>query len=425
MLFYRWMRQAGVLNAPSSEKILRSTDAAESKIPAASRTGSSRELNRQQARKLLLSITLLVIFTRIFIHFIGCLGYMLMEDKHIPLLESFQYLWNRWDAPHYLYIAENGYVNYGDERNFLVFFPLYPMLIRVFHWIIPNWFWAGVMVSNVSLVIACFYLYKLVALDYGRKTAFHAVKYLLFFPVSFFLGIPFSESLFLALSLMNLYCLRTKRLFCAGIFGMLSALTRSLGILLMVPFIVEYLSVHPILQKIKERKNSAVLQSLGKHFAAVLLIPVGTFLYLCINKAVSGEWFKFLEYQKTHWDQSFGFFAENIKRYLLYSTTYTPSASASLWIPQLVLILCAISLLVYGIYKLRLSYSAYFFVYLLASISPTWLLSGPRYILSAVPVFILLSLLSGKRTWDTVFTYASVTALSFCTLAFVTGHYIM
>ncbi|MCW4031638.1 MAG: hypothetical protein NWE80_04665, partial [Candidatus Bathyarchaeota archaeon] len=38
---------------------------------------------------------------------------------------------SKWDSPHYMYIAQNGYVNEGDPANFIVFFPLYPLLVRL------------------------------------------------------------------------------------------------------------------------------------------------------------------------------------------------------------------------------------------------------------------------------------------------------
>ena len=37
-------------------------------------------------------------------------------------------IWNRWDATHYLTLAEKGYAAAGDSRVLLVFFPLYPWL---------------------------------------------------------------------------------------------------------------------------------------------------------------------------------------------------------------------------------------------------------------------------------------------------------
>jgi len=37
------------------------------------------------------------------------------------------------DAPHYLHLAEHGYVSTGDKANLIVFYPLYPLLVKLFN----------------------------------------------------------------------------------------------------------------------------------------------------------------------------------------------------------------------------------------------------------------------------------------------------
>ena len=44
--------------------------------------------------------------------------------------ETWQTLWNRWDATHYLSLAEHGYTVTGEGRFSIVFYPLYPWLVR-------------------------------------------------------------------------------------------------------------------------------------------------------------------------------------------------------------------------------------------------------------------------------------------------------
>src|SRR2546422_429814 len=40
-------------------------------------------------------------------------------------------VWSRWDAPHYLHVAAKGYVGHGQNALWIVFFPLYPLLVHV------------------------------------------------------------------------------------------------------------------------------------------------------------------------------------------------------------------------------------------------------------------------------------------------------
>ena len=49
---------------------------------------------------------------------------------------GWEQLLSRWDGPHYLHLAEDGYQNTGDPRFFIVFFPLFSVrLVRAVSWI--------------------------------------------------------------------------------------------------------------------------------------------------------------------------------------------------------------------------------------------------------------------------------------------------
>lgn len=65
-------------------------------------------------------------------------------------------LWNKSDAQHYLDLAEKGYVNCtevtewsgSEEHLFLVFFPLYPWIVRFFHFFVNNYAVSAFAVSD-------------------------------------------------------------------------------------------------------------------------------------------------------------------------------------------------------------------------------------------------------------------------------------
>ncbi|WP_269851356.1 hypothetical protein [Methanosarcina horonobensis] len=153
-------------------------------------------------------------------------------------------IWGVWDTGWYLDISQNGYTARPlDElisfQTNVVFFPLYPLLMRFLGSIIGNQYTAGVIISNFSLIVACIYLYKLVRLDSDESSAFRSVKYLLLFPISFILSGVFTESLYLALALMCFYYARTGKWQLAGIFGFFLSLTRSVGVLIVLPLLYE------------------------------------------------------------------------------------------------------------------------------------------------------------------------------------------
>lgn len=386
---------------------------------------ANKALKQNESLRALLIIALMVLLSRLIFYLLGYIAILLIKNENVGFLTSFQTIWNKWDSPHYISIAKDGYVNVGDARNFLVFYPLYPSLIKLVSNIIGNYYFSGILVSNISLIVAGFYMYKLTLVEAGGTSAFNAVKYMLIYPFSFFLGIVYTESLFLALTIMTFYFIRKRSWLTAGICGFLTVLTRNQGILLLVPAIVEYLSyIYEVRSDIRNN-NSNSIKDIIKKGMCLLVIPLGTLVYLYINKLVTGEWFEFLKIQKEHWHNGFGFFGENLKNHFLNIFSYDPSMRISLWLPQVISFIFAIAITLYGMKKLRASYTAYMLTYIFICFSPTWLLSGPRYISGLFPIYILLAIFAKNKATDNVFTAVSSIFLCFYTIAYAIGANVM
>ena len=144
----------------------------------------------------------------------------------------------RWDSVWYLRIAAHGYDN-RPQRT--AFFPLYPVLIRLGHYVVRSYLLSGILVSLLSFAIALYFLYKLVSIDFGREVAGVAVALLAFFPYSFFFSAVYTESLFLALCIAAIYYARVGRWAVAAVLGAFAAATRNTGVLLLVPLILMFL----------------------------------------------------------------------------------------------------------------------------------------------------------------------------------------
>ena len=244
-------------------------------------------------KKVYYEIALCCILSRIVIYIIGVLGYMLVKNQHVSLLSSFSTLFSKWDGEHYTFIAENWYVDYGDKKNLLVFFPLYPIAIKALSLITFNYQVAGVLVSNISLIIGCIYLYKITEIDFGLDTALRAVKYLLLFPVSFFMGITYSESLFFSLSVTTLFYWRKQNYKAASILALLAAMTRSFGLLLIIPMLTDLIIEH------KNSGSSIKKNELLGPFSSILSPFLGIAAYLLINFQFSGNALTFLNIKRS------------------------------------------------------------------------------------------------------------------------------
>ncbi|NIP31808.1 MAG: hypothetical protein GTO02_20035, partial [Candidatus Dadabacteria bacterium] len=92
---------------------------------------------------------------------------------------------------------------------------------------------SGLIVSNIAYGFAVFYLYKLVLLDFEWDDALRTVIYFTIFPTAYFLHAAYTESLFLALTIASFYYARNDKWALCGVIGMLAALTRITGILLL------------------------------------------------------------------------------------------------------------------------------------------------------------------------------------------------
>lgn len=172
----------------------------------------------------------------------------------------------RWDSIHYLAIAQHGYARPGDA----VFFPLYPLLIRGFGFLIGSDPLAGVLISAGCLAIALTVLHRLTELELGWRAADAAVLLVAFAPLSFFFTAVYTESLFLALSLGCLYAARRERWRLAAVLGALAAVTRVTGVVLAVPLAI---------MRLREARR------LELGLAWVLLVPAALTGYLAFTAA--------------------------------------------------------------------------------------------------------------------------------------------
>ena len=143
-------------------------------------------------------------------------------------------IWKKWDAWHYVNLAELGYSGYMEDGKhlFLVFFPLYPWLVRLVSAVTGNTMAAGLLVSSVCYAAGCVYLYKLAAWELGREAARRTVLFLSVFPYAFFFGGVMTEGLFLLTTAASLWHIRRHRWWRAGLWGALAAMTRMHGLLL-------------------------------------------------------------------------------------------------------------------------------------------------------------------------------------------------
>ncbi|MFI5322154.1 MAG: mannosyltransferase family protein [Thermodesulfobacteriota bacterium] len=323
--------------------------------------------------------------------------YVLLQDKY-P--ESVISIWNVWDTHHYIAIAQHGYTSSTvDERNLqIVFFPLYPYIIKLFAIIFRNYVLSALLVSNLAYLGAVIYLFKLVSLDYDTEDSFRSVIYLSIFPTAYFLHAAYTESLFIMLTIAGFYYARKEKWCLSGTIGMLAAATRITGIILLPVLVIEYLN-----------QKGFKLKEVGKNILWLSVIGLGFVFYLAINYVTFGDPLKFLEIQNAHWAKHLDFPYKGFL-YALGSIYWRTPRDAMLagW-GEITFSLLGLALTIYSFFRIRLSYSLYALTTWLMVTSTWFWLSIPRYTLSMFPIFIVLSLLGRRREVNYLLIFISLT----------------
>lgn len=297
----------------------------------------------------------------------------------------FEFMAQAGDVPHYLYIAENGYAAAGEAANKIVFYPLLPWLMKILHIVFRDYVVSGFIISYAAFGAASAYMYKLVRLDYDAEKTADALLLMFIAPYGLFFISVHTESLFLALSIMTLYYSRKENWLIAGICGLFASLSKTQGMLLVVPAVYEL-----ILCSARDKKFK-------KEGLFTLLIPVGFLIYLCINKVVQGDFFAYVVHQAAApWYNTAKWVSDSL------STSYGVgkdnfSLSLIIYWPQIIMFFAAVALIFAGIYKkVRTSYLAFMGTYVLTTYFHGWMLSGARYITSCAVVYIIMAAFDNK-----------------------------
>lgn len=312
-----------------------------------------------------------------------------------PGQDVLAFLSNSGDVPHFLHLAQYGY-SVGDAyENLIVFYPLFPLCIRLVNLLVNNYYLSALLISNISSVIAACCLYKLFSFEVQSSTAKRAVLFLFAYPFAFFTLFAYTEGLFLMLCALCSLCARKKQWIFSGIWGMLCALTRNQGVIMFGFAAYEYFLT------VKENIScgKSFLKAQQPRAAALLLIPFGLFLYLLLNRVYFGSWFRFLDFQAAEpWYNGADLFIKNLAQHVDMAQNYYPQLAFIIYIPQLVLFFTSFALVLYGCFKgIRSSYLLHAAAYTLISYTSSWLISGPRYMLSCIFMFLPLAILAENK----------------------------
>ncbi len=366
--------------------------------------------------------------------------------------------WIRWDAQWFIATAQHGYpwrLFANRAYSTIAFFPLYPLLIRAVALAGVPIDTAALLIPNVALGLALYYLYRLVRLDFSAETAARATWLLAVFPTALAFFIPYSESLYLLCAVVMFWHLRRGRWLAAGVAGALGALTRQSGIVLALPYLIEWYGAY-----FGERRASAhmaenaagravrngaarmaastpagMMGGAARALLPVLVMPLAVGAHVLYLWHVTGSLTAFLQIQRA-WhrrlDWPWAGVIATVQRWSLPDSTGYQTGHQVHIVMELGALALFVALLVVGARRLRPSYTVYgAAVWLAALISPAiaddyWLpiMSSSRFALSVFPSFIVLALLLRRPGAYQAWLVASAMALGILATYFYLGGWV-
>ena len=311
-------------------------------------------------------------------------------------------IWANFDGEHYVSISEDGYTQYSMQ-NSAVYFPLYPLLMRLAATlfggpIAPGALSAyGVLISLVAFYFALYFVYRIAEEGWGTRAAKGAVLALAFFPTSFFFNAVFTESLFLAFSAGAVWAIRVrKNLLLACALAGLATATRNVGMLLLIPLVIEW----SVRSEYSWRRGVAYLALAPSGLVAYMAYLWWRFGDPLLFYGAQAAWGRGPSELSTLWSAFYLayegalvlFNPANYEPFSFGRFIYVVSDTNDLY--NLVFLLFALTVLLAGWRLLPVELSIYALAILAASVlfapvlSP--LQSIPRYVLAAFPLFIVL-----------------------------------
>lgn len=368
------------------------------------------------------------------------------QQGHVYLLDPFMNDQVAWDSEYYLGIATGGYKDLriptltisgntipanapginlkGSYSLSYAFFPLYPWTMWLIHWPlkifrldpIATSTLAGVIVSALGTLAGMLALYDLVRDSLEEDGAMRAVFYLLIFPTGFFLVQVYSEGLFVGLAFGCLAMLKHKQWIPAALLGAAGALTRAVGVALVIPMVIAWARTDVWRQVFS---GGIPWRPLGKvllAFAPVIAFLIWKFSYLgsafdFVEAHFFGRGVLNLGYAFQAWSEAFNsLFIGNPER-----TAYFITEFIGLTIGVVTCIAC-------------LKYNPEVAWFSLAVFVISWG-SGPaqgihRYILVAPAVFLMLARWGRNPIFDRAWTIFSLLLMGLLAMLFAFNYWV-
>jgi hypothetical protein len=313
----------------------------------------------------------------------------------------------RWDSGWYNRIALRGYYFEGRQSN-VAFFPAYPYLSRWLGKVVGGHWVAGLILSNLALLGALFFVHGISRRYLDEDGARRAVVYVLVFPSSIFLSAFYAEGLFLFAAAGAFYFYERDRLLLAGIFGCLAALTRFAGVLLFPALLLGAL-----------HRTGWSWRPLTPRLLFLLLIPAGLGIFMLILAVQVGDPMAWAKAQ-AGWGRETAFPLLTIFRDAR-SLDWSFAAMNSDLVGRVLDLVATLGLfaaVAASLRRLDLAHATFAFLSVAMPLFSGRTLSMLRFASGVVPIYLLLAMAGRRPAWDRLITAAMALILALETVLF-------
>jgi hypothetical protein len=307
--------------------------------------------------------------------------------EHAPLTGAFEH----WDAVLLRNIAQYGYFGPHTIANNTAFFPGYPVVLAVGHFVLRNWVFSELVVSFVA---GSFAVVALARLAGGSR----AVLYMLTTPAVIFMMVGYAEGLFLALAIPAWHAAARGRWWRAALFAALAGLVRPDAV-----FMIPALAVMALTGYRGPGTWPRAAETVGGRLANAakaccgLAGPAAYAGYLWAHTGNPLAWSAAL---RKGWDLHPTTPFENLRTtwWAAFRHPFAASTSFEFQLEFGAMAIMIVAVLLF-LYAGRWPEATYCGVALVALGTSTWFETGPRTLLVLFPIWVGLAALEERRPW--------------------------
>jgi Gpi18-like mannosyltransferase len=335
--------------------------------------------------------------------------------------------WAQWDSGWYYRIAHDGYSYVKGRQSTVVFFPVYPLLMRATAGAVGNTYVAGILVTAAAGVASAALFFTWVRERLSPRAAKAALLLFVLYPYAFFMfGAVYADAVFILAVIGAFLLLEHDHPWLAGLVGALATASRPMGAVLVVGLAVRaWERRHTEGDADGDATAGAATTRWRWRDAGVLLSAGGLAAFSIYLWSRFGDPLAFLTGQEA-WGQSAGLHTWLKIQFFKDVTNFSSPLSWLTFVAHPILTFAGLALVPRIFRRFGKGYAIYVLLLIgLSALSTKNFFGMSRYLLAAFPCFAVAGeLVADRPALRRTATVASAAGLVALTAAFSRGYYL-